>query len=47
MVRDYLHQLVQKSDRRRVAGIHLKAAFGKGIIVVGSKGWTRDSLYER
>ena len=47
LVRDYLAGLVEESSRRRAARARLKAAFGKGLISIGEKNWSREDLYER
>lgn len=47
LVRDYLAGLVEESSRRRAARARLKAVFGKGLIRIGEKNWSRDELYER
>jgi len=47
LVRDYLGELVRQRDRRLAAAERLRSAFGKGIVEVGARTWTRDSLHER
>ena len=47
LVRDHLSALVQESDRRNQARVRLKRAFGKGLVEIGERTWSRDDLYER
>jgi hypothetical protein len=47
LVREYLTELVAEPNRRLVARAGLRKAFETGLVEVGEKNWTRDSLYER
>jgi Family of unknown function (DUF6364) len=47
LVREYLATLVNESSRRRTARARLKKAFETGLVEVGDRKWSRDSLYER
>ncbi|MCX6624854.1 MAG: hypothetical protein NTY38_28105 [Acidobacteria bacterium] len=47
LVREYLTALVAEDGTRRVARARLKAVFGRGLVEVGERKWTRDELYER
>ncbi|MGA7410248.1 MAG: hypothetical protein WBW33_07165 [Bryobacteraceae bacterium] len=47
LVREYLTRLVEEPGRRRLARARLTGAFEKGLVEVGERNWTRDSLYDR
>ena len=47
LVREFLAGLVDESSRRDVARARLKKAMETGLIEIGERNWTRDSLYER
>jgi hypothetical protein len=47
LVREYLTELVAEPNRRLVARARLRQSFETGLVEVGEKNWTRDSLYER
>lgn len=47
LVRDYLAELIEEPNRRRLARTRLKKMFETGLVKVGEKTWTRDDLHER
>ncbi len=47
LVREYLATLIEQHGRRRLARARLTDAFEKGLVEVGDRNWTRDSLYDR
>jgi hypothetical protein len=47
LVRDYLVSVVEETSRRRLARARLKGAFQKGVVDIGDRTWSRDSLYDR
>jgi hypothetical protein len=47
MVREFLAGLVDETSRREVARANLLKMFDKGLIEIGERNWTRDSLYDR
>jgi hypothetical protein len=47
LVREYLMKLVDEPNQRELAMARLNERFQTGLIDVGERTWTRDSLYER
>ena len=47
LVREYLATLIEQPSRRRLARTRLRSAFERGLVSVGDRNWSRDSLYER
>jgi hypothetical protein len=47
LVREFLLSLVEMSGRRRIARACLEEISERGVVEIGEKTWTRDSLYER
>ena len=47
LVREYLTALVNESGKRRAARMRLKKSFETGVVEVGNRKWTRESLYDR
>lgn len=47
LVRDYLAALAEEPGRRRLARTRLRKAFGRGLVEVGDRKWSREDLYDR
>ena len=47
LVREYLAALVEEPSRRRLARARLRKAFGRGLVDVGNRTWSREDLYDR
>ena len=47
LVREYLATLIDQPSRRRLARARLGGVFEKGLVGVGDRNWSRDSLYDR
>jgi hypothetical protein len=47
LVREYLAELVDAADRKRLARARLRKTFETGLVEVGDRSWSRDDLYER
>ena len=47
LVREYLAQLVEETDKRKAALAELDEIFRTGTVTLGQITWTRDDLHER
>jgi Family of unknown function (DUF6364) len=47
LVRKYLSALVGQHGKRRLARARLANAFSSGVVELGERNWTRDSLHRR
>ena len=47
LVREYLVDLVEEPNRRRLARARLKKSFETGLVGIADRTWSRDALHER